>query len=198
MKKAKVFACAALLVVGVVAGCAGRQAPVELLSASSNQNVFQEVDTSEPPSQGYLDVYLSFSVKTHKRGAFAKTDTHGTADYSLVVTIDGQKLVLHGLVQQENSEPQGLVDPEAGDGVRYRFSTKLRLKAGSHKIVIALPADGIAVTRGITLAEGRLNTVLLEPIYGSVPGMRSPRDFNACSFRQGVRGLRLTLNGREI
>jgi hypothetical protein len=198
MEKAKVFACAALLALGVIAGCAGTQDPVTLPSASNNQNVFQEVDTTAPPSQGYLDLYLSFSVKTHKRGAFAKTDKHGTADYSLAVTIEGQKLLLHGLVQQENSEPQGMVDPEAGDGIRYRFSTKLRLKAGTHRIVVALPADGIVVTRELTLEEGRVNTLLLEPIYGSVSGMRSPRDFNSTSFRQGVKGIRLTLNGSPV
>jgi len=89
----------------------------------------------------------------------------------LLLNIDGQVVLLRGNLQSENSESSGLVDPEAGDGIRYRFSKNIRLKAGTHRVVVALPDDKIAVAKEITLVEGKMNNLVLEPIYNKTPGL---------------------------
>jgi len=93
---------------------------------------------------------------------------------------------------------RALVDPEAGDGVLYHFNKILRLKAGIHRVVVAIPADEIAVAKEITLAEGNVNNIDIKPLYNKTPGMRRSRSFNTTSFMQGLRGVSLTLNGRNI
>jgi hypothetical protein len=91
-----------------------------------------------------------------------------------------------------------LADPEAGDGIRYRFNKNLRLKAGTHRIVVALPDDGVAVEREITLTEGKVNSLVLEPVYSTKPGKRRLEAYSTTSFTEGIRSIRLTLNGRDI
>jgi hypothetical protein len=91
-----------------------------------------------------------------------------------------------------------LVDPEAGDGIRYRFSKILRLKAGTHRVVVALPDDEVAVAREITLSDGTPNSLVVEPIYSTKPGKRRPGDLTTTNFKEGIRSLRLMLNGKEI
>ncbi len=72
------------------------------------------------------------------------------------------------------------------------------MKAGPHRIVVGLPEDTIAVKKEITLVEGAVNNLVVEPKYGSKPGMRRPRAYSTTSFMEGIRSIHLTLNGREI
>jgi hypothetical protein len=116
----------------------------------------------------------------------------------MLLNIDGQAVLLQGTLQQENSEPMKMVDPEAGDGIRYRFSRNIRLKAGLHKVVIALPDDEVAVAREIALSEGDRYSLVVEPIYSTKPGKRRPGMYSTTSFTEGIRTIRLMLNGQEI
>ena len=90
------------------------------------------------------------------------------------------------------------MDPEAGEGIRYRFNKRLQLKAGAHRIVVALPDDGIAAEREIILAEGNVNSLVLEPVYGAAAYKRGPGFYGVTSFTKGVSGFRLILNGKAI
>lgn len=90
------------------------------------------------------------------------------------------------------------MDPEAGDGIRYLFGKKLRLKSGTHKIIVALPDDGIALEREISLVEGDVNNLVMEPIYSMTQGKKTPGVYSTTSFKEGIRGGRLTLNGKPI
>jgi len=138
------------------------------------------------------------TLKTHKPGIYSASDMHGTPNYKLLLNIDGQAVLLLGNLENENSEPMKLVDPEAGDGIRYRFSKNLRLKSGTHRIVVALPEDGIAVERVITLVEGNVSHLVVEPIYSTKSGKRHPGRYGTTSFTEGIRSLRVILNGKEI
>lgn len=198
MSKAILLGVTILMSLGILAGCAGNNKSVTEISSSTTQSVFQEIEENVPPVPGYADLRVYSSLKTHKAGFHSIKDNHGTPDYELLINIDGQAVLLRGSLQKENSEPRGLVDPEAGEGIRYRFGKSLRLKGGTHRIVVAIPDDGFAVERAITLAEGNVNNLVLEPIYGTTPGMRRPRAYSTTSFKEGIRGLSLTLNGRDI
>lgn len=182
----------------VVSGCAESSALIKANSTSMRTDIFEELTNGEIAPRGFSDLRITATLKTHKPGIYSATDVHGMPDYNLLLNIDGQAVLLRGGLQKENSEPMKLVDPEAGDGIRYRFSKKLRLKAGVHKIVVALPDDGIAVEREITLAEGNVNNLVLEPIYRTTPGKRRPGMYSTTSFTEGIRSLRLMLNGKEI
>lgn len=188
------------MMLAVVSGCADSSALIRTSSASIRSDVFQELNDGGPIPLGYADLRITATLKTHKPGIyqFEKTPSHGTPEYRLLISIDGQAVQLQGILQKENIEPRGLQDPEAGDGIRYRFGRDLRLKAGAHRIVAALPDDGIAVERDITLAEGKANSLVLEPIYSTKPGKRRPGTYNTTSFTEGIRSLRVMLDGKEI
>ncbi|MHC1697624.1 MAG: hypothetical protein AB9919_06110 [Geobacteraceae bacterium] len=198
MSKTIFLSFAIVLSLGIMAGCAGNNTLVKEMSHSTTQSVFQEIEENVPPVPGYADLRIYSSLKTHKPGAYPMKDIHGTPDFKLLLNIDGQAVLLRGSVQRENSEPRKLADPEAGDGIRYRFSKSLRLKAGIHRMVVAFPDDGVVVERNITLSEGSSNDLVLEPIYKTTPGMRRPGFGSTTSFMNGIRDIRLTFNGQRI
>lgn len=183
----------------VLSGCADSSALIKANSTSMRTDIFEELTSREIASRGFTDLRITATLKTHKPGIYSATDIHGTPDYKLLLNIDGQAVLLRGRLQKENSESRGLVDPEAGDGIRYQFSKSLRLRAGAHLIVVALPDDGIAVEKEISLIEGNANRLVLEPIYNSTPGMKRLGAYGgATSFKEGIRRIRLTLNGQNI
>jgi len=195
MKKTSLLLMLSLM---VLSGCAESSALIKANSTSLRTDVYEELTNGASAPQGYVDLRVTATLKTHKPGIYSAKDIHGTSDYKLLLNIDGQAVLLRGNLQSENSEPSGLVDPEAGDGIRYRFSKNFRLKAGTHRVVVALPDDEIAVAREITLVEGNMNNLVLEPIYSTKPGKKRLGMYGTTSFTEGIRAIRLMLNGREI
>ena len=195
MKKASMLIMLSLM---VLSGCAESSALIKANSTSLRTDVFEELTNGATAPQGYVDLLVTAALKTHKPGIYSAKDIHGTPDYKLLLNVDGQAVLLQGSLQKENSEPVKLVDPEAGDSIRYRFSKNLRLKAGTHRIVVALPDDGVAVEREITLIEGKVNSLVLEPVYSTKPGKSRREPQSTTSFTEGIRSIRLTLNGRKI
>jgi hypothetical protein len=182
----------------VLSGCAESSALIKANSISLRTDVYEELTNGATAPQGYVDLRITATLKTHKPGIYSASDIHGTADYKLLLNIDGQTVLVRGNLQNENSEPMKLVDPEAGDGIRYRFSKNLRLKSGTHRIVVALPDDGIAVEREITLVDGKVNYLIVEPTYSTKPGKRRPGMYSTTSFTEGIRTIRLILNDRRL
>lgn len=195
MKKASLLLMLSLM---VLSGCANTSTLIRESSTSLRTDVFEELTNGATAPQGYVDLRITATLKTHKPGIFSAKDIHGTPDYKLLLNIDGQAVLLQGTLHQENSGPMNQVDPEAGNGIRYRFSKNLRLKAGIHKVVIALPDDEIAVAREITLNEGDRNSLVVEPIYSTKPGKRRPGMYSTTSFTEGIRSLRVMLNGKAV
>lgn len=186
-----------MMVLLLVTGCAESASLIKASQNSLRTGVFEEVVAAKPFEKGYADLYLFATVKTHKPGVYSAADLHGSPDYKLLLNIDGQAVFCEGGGVPENREPMKLIDPESGNGIRYRFSKSLRLKAGKHRVVAALPYDGVAIEREVTLTEGGANRLVLEPVYRDAAGKRRPGVPTTC-FTQGVRSLSLSLNGREI
>ena len=195
MKKASLLLMLSLMVLG---GCAESSALIKANSTSLRTDVFDELTNGATAPQGYVDLRVTATLKTHKPGMYSAKDIHGTPNYKMLLNIDGQAVLLQGMLQNENSESRGLVDPEAGDGIRYRFSKNLRLKAGTRRVVIALPDDEIAIVREFTLNEGEHNSLVIEPIYSTKTGKRRTGMYSTTSFTEGIMTFRLMLNGREI
>ena len=187
-----------LLAITVTSGCAGSPELIRTSSVSTRSDVFQELQDGGSIPVGYADLRITSSLKTHKPGIYSSTDVHGTPEYRLLINIDGQAVQLQGNLYAEDIEPRGLRDPEAGEGIRYRFNKKLRLKTGTHKIVVAIPEDGIVVEREITLSEGRNNNLFLEPVYGSSTGKQRPGFYGVTSFKEGLKWFVVILNGKSL
>lgn len=180
----------------IMAGCAGNYELVKTAGSTIRQNVFQEATPAgDAPVSGYADLRIYSSLKTHTAGIYSGKDIHGTTEYKMIVNIDGQAAELFGAPRRENSEARTAQDPEAGDGMRYRFSKNIRIKAGPHKVIIAIPSDGLAIEREITLTDGSSNSLVVEPTYGVTSSKQRPGSFGVTSFTEGIRGIRLTLNG---
>jgi hypothetical protein len=194
MKRIKLLLALSL---AVVSGCAESSALIKASSSSMRTDIYEELTNGGITPRGYSDLRVTATLKTHKPGIFSASDIHGTPDYKLLLNIDGQAVLLQGNMQKENSESMKMADPEAGDGIRYRFSKNLRLKAGSHRIVVALPDGDIAVEREISLTEGNVNNLVMEPVYSTAQGKRQSGINIATSFKEGIRTIRLLLNGRE-
>jgi len=183
----------------VLSGCAESATLIRAGSNSIRSDIFQEFSSGGLVPQGYAELRVVSSLKTHKPGIYPfEKKNHGTPEYRMLVNIDGQAVQLQGDMQKEHIGPSGHRAPEAGDGIRYRFSKTLRLKGGTHRITVALPGDQLAIEREVTLSDGSRNTLVLEPTYGASPDKQRPGFYGVTSFRQGVKGLRPTLNGKEI
>lgn len=186
------------IISALLAGCATSLSKQAMMN--SRTDVFSQISPNSSIPAGHADLTISASLKTHREFdcPINQQHPHGTAAYKLVLNVDGQAAQLNGRMQSESSESRGVMDPEAGDGIRYRFGKNLRLKAGAHKIIVALPDDGIAVEREITLIEGDVNNLVMEPIYSTTQGKKMPGVYSTTSFKEGIRGVRLALNGRNI
>jgi hypothetical protein len=182
----------------ILCGCADNSALIKANNTNIRTDIFEDFTSGGIVPSGFSALRITATLKTHKPGNYSATDIHGTPEHRLLLNIDGQALLLRASIQKEDRESRGLVDPEAGDGVLYHFNKILRLKAGIHRVVVAFPADGIAIAKEITLAEGNVNSLVIKPLYGTTPGMRRSMAFNTTSFMLGLRGVSLTLNGQNI
>lgn len=198
MKKMKLFIVMAM-VLTLVSGCAESSALIRASGASIRTDIFEELSDGGTVPQGYADLRMVCSLKTHQPGLYSakNMDIHGTPEYRLLVNVDGQAVQLQGALREENGS-HGPRDPEAGDGIRYLFLKKLRLKAGTHKVVVGIPADGIAEEYEVTLADGSSNSLVLEPVYRGGQEKRRPGLYGVTSFKEGVRGLRGILNNKPL
>lgn len=170
---------------------------VKKSEAGPRADVFEGAANGAVP-QGFADLRIVASLKTHKPGLYSATDPHGTPGYRLQLIIDGQTMVVDGEFQSENLAVKGVEDPEAGVGIRYRFRKVLRLKGGTHRIEVSLPAENVALAREVTLHEGQVNRLVLEPVYGRVSEKKRPSANKATSFKEGISRIIMNLNGKRI
>ena len=199
MKRIKLFTLVIALI--VINGCAKSPAFIKASSTSVRDDVFQELEkSSHPIPKGYADLRITSTLKTHKPGIYPydNNKAHGTTDFMLLLNIDGQAVRIKGIASEEDIEPRSLRDPEAGEGIRYRFQKNLRLKSGAHRVVVAIPEEEIADEREINLVEGSINSLVLEPLYGSAIGKQRPGFYGVTSFYQGIKGFRVLLNGKPM
>jgi hypothetical protein len=177
-------------------GCAERSALIREHSTSWRSDVFHQLPDGGPAADS-AGIRVSATLKTHSPGSHFATDSHGTADYKLLLNIDGQAVLLTGSPEPESSYAMIAVGPEAGPGVRYRFKTRLRLQTGAHRVVVGLPDDGVAVEREVVLPGGRVSDLIVEPVYGKETPLKALPN-GSRNFKEGIVGVRVTLNGKEL
>ncbi|MBT1074249.1 hypothetical protein [Geobacter grbiciae] len=190
---------ALLLIAAMLSACAQNVELIKSASVTTRNDVFQELPEKVAIPPGYADLYIFASLKTHRPGVYpTEKKSHGTAEYMLLINIDGQATRIRGKLKEEESEPRFLRDPEAGEGIRYNFRKDVRLRAGPHRIAVAIPEDDIIIVNEVTLPEGSSNILLMEPVYGTTAMRRRPAFYGGTSFTQGVKGFKAYLNGRPL
>ena len=169
-----------------MAGCALNTELIQRGAVSSRDDVFTEVvaDTEIPP--GYALLSISSSFKTPIARSLSET-----------VNIDGQALRMVDLGREEDSDASGSRDPEAGRGFMHMFRTNLMLKTGTHSLVAALPDEGVAVTKKITLSDGTRNLLQIKPQYRSLPAA-SRLFYTETSYKEGILRLNAIINGNPL
>jgi hypothetical protein len=183
----------------VVAGCAENGELLKRAERPERSNVYTVVTTATPPERGFADLAIRASVKTHRAALLPLgNDPHGTPGYQLLVNIDGEPLRISGAPAIEEGFSDAGRNPEAGEGIRYLFRAHLRLKAGAHRVIVALPGDRVAVQRDICLEERTDTMMEVTPSYFSVRRQLGPGSAGATSFREGTSGLELSMNGKPL
>jgi len=189
-----------LLFAGIVlAGCAGNGDLLKRVNSPERSNVFTVVTTATPPERGFADLTIRASVKTHRTALFPLgNDPHGTSGYQLLVNIDGEPYRISGWPGIEEGFSDTGRNPETGEGIRYLFRAHLRLKAGSHRVIVALPGDRVATQRELRLEERTDNLLEVTPSYYPDRRQLGPGSAGATSFREGISGLELSVNGKPL
>lgn len=187
-----------LLVFVFASGCAGNRELISRMGTSVRHDVIREVAAGEKAMPGYTGLTVYASLKTHKPGTYSAADSHGSPDYKLLLNIDGQAVEVKATVRNEQTSECASNDPEAGNGIRYLFSKRVLVTTGTHKVAVAIPADEIMVERELALSEGGSNTMSVEPVYGAVAGKQGPGFYGVTSYREGIRSIRLVLNGQIL
>ncbi|OGP34564.1 MAG: hypothetical protein A2X88_07445 [Deltaproteobacteria bacterium GWC2_65_14] len=193
---------ALLIWVLTIAGCTGTGEMIRSRSAGVRRDVFEELRERTPIPKGHADLRIVSSLKIHRPGYYPFDDkTHGTPDYMLLVNIDGQAIRVKATLKEEGIEPGKPGTQETGEGIRYLFGKDLRLKAGVHRLFIALPEDGVAIEKEILLKDGSDNILRLEPVYRSAKkaGVRNSVYIKGePSFARGIQGFVVRLNDQTL
>ncbi len=183
----------------LLGGCAHHTDLAKNCPIAADGTVFRVIPSKACTSPGATTLRITASLKTSKPGVLLfGTKSHGTSDYRMSISIDGQKTVLGGNPQPENAGQTLFRRPEEGDGMRYTFETILEISPKTHRIIVALPDDGVAFEKEIRLERGKENLLRLEPEYHAVPTSQKPANYGGTSFLQGIRGLNPILNGKPI
>lgn len=183
-----------LATVALFTGCAATES-IKRLETQGGSGIFTVVsDTRTAPPAGYGDLRITLSLKTRvPDSSLVDADNYGTKQYKLLVGVNGQTQTLTGAMTQETGDYRGSSDPEAGNGVRYRFASTLRLPVGTHRVTIALPGDNVVLERDVTVAQG-VNQLDLKPVYGRKSSYNLIGFHGERTYYKGVKAL--TVSGQ--
>ena len=184
-----------LMVLGLaLIGCGVTARGIRAKSFSERTDVFSEIKEDERVPQGFVELVIRASVKSHLEGFYLleQQTLHGKPEYPFVLNIDGQAVTWEVAGQVEDSpkyDEKGRKNPEGGQGMRYVLIKKLQLKSGLHEIFFALPGENKTVETTITLNEKELSILEFKPIYYRYGGP---------TFERGVSRLEVFLDGKPI
>lgn len=185
MKKISVL----LLSFILLAGCAST-ATLKRLESLAGQEVFRmERPADQSAPEGFGDLQVLLMVKTRKpNSVLIDTTGHGTDRYQMLVGVGDQVRRLSGVMTGETGAYRGSSDPEAGNGVRYRFATTLWLPVGTHSVTAALPGDGVVLEQLVEIRQGS-NTLELKPVYRMKNNHRRIGFPGTRTYYEGVKEL---------
>lgn len=189
--KMKIIVCmagVALMFCVVASGCANNRDLIAKASLATRNDVFIEV-VSLDAQAGRAIVDFTFAVKSNSYRFVETYGKHSDPPYRVHLNIDGQTAVLDAEPVLEDNSPVDSNVPESGTGWKYRFSKRISLAPGKHKLTLALPIDDVIVEREVELRSGT-NSITVIPIYSK----RNLRPYKGENFTAGVRTLEITVH----
>ncbi len=184
-----------LLFIIALGGCAASE-QIRVKSQSERTDVFREVPKETPPSEGFADLTIRASLKTHLEGFYLVEfgDTrHGETRYPFLINVDGQAAIWEVDGQRETVKRESAKDknPEAGEGMRYLLEKRIRLAPGPHRVFFSLPSEKVALEIEIVLVEGNANDLQFKPVYRS-------RRISRENFLYGILTYKAFFGGKFI
>lgn len=161
-----------VLLVAVLSGCGVASRTIATRAVSEKSDVFTEVAGTDMAPSGYTDVLITANIKTHLENFYlgeSKSSAHGKEVYPFLLNIDGQAALWkaegnkHELPKYVDGKTS--YDPEAGVGIKYVLSKKIRLRAGLHKLFFGLPEDDYYREVIINVKEGERQALEFMPVY---------------------------------
>jgi hypothetical protein len=190
-----------VVALGLMVGCGATARMITAKSQSERTTVFTEVTDAGVRPQGFADMIVKTTIKTHEAGYYIgdpEKSLHGKPGYPFVFNIDGQAVIWKVDGQKEvksayDEQGKASNDPEAGTGTKYILKTKLRLHSGMHKVFFGLPEDDYSVKAEIILSDGEEAVLEFKPLYRykTLP-TRIP------TFLKGISTYEIYLNGEKI
>lgn len=173
----------------LLAGCASTETIKRLESRAGQGNFPVGEQDSQVAASGFGDLQVSLTVKTRKpNSVLIDTTGYGTDRYQLLVGAGDQVRRVIGSMTEETGQHRGSSDPEAGNGVRYRFATTLRLPVGTHLLTVALPGDGVVLEHPVEIKQGS-NQLELKPVYRKKTKHRRLGFPGTRTYYEGVKKL---------
>lgn len=173
----------------LLGGCAATETIRRLESQAGPGGFLVAEQESRPLPPGFGDLQVSLTVKTRKPNTvLIDTTGYGTDRYQLLVGADDQVRRVSGDMATETGVHRGSSDPEAGNGVRYRFATTLRLPVGMHRVTAALPGDGVVLEQLVEIKPGS-NMLELQPVYRMKSKYRRIGFPSQRTYYEGVKKL---------
>jgi len=170
-------------------------------SVSTCFDVLREVSPGDQIPQGFSELSIFSSLKTYIQGKYLLDEflenKKRTSDYTLLINIDGQVTNIKGTLKEENINTTFPHDSEARKEIRYVFSSKFRLRAGKHHLVIMMPEDCINIEKEMILVGGA-NTIQLVPIYKIESVQRNKPTLISSCFSKPLKGFDVLLNGKSL
>ena len=195
----------------VMGGCGTSKKEIIEKSKSERVDVFSEISGESIAPEGFSDLVIKTSVKTHLEGfhLFPEKSLHGKPSYSFVANIDGQGILWEVEGEMETTPvltKAGDRDPEGGEGMRYTLEKKIRLLTGTHTLFFGLPAENYSESIKITVKSARQHVFECRPIYKleheerieAKPGVTNPGRRNIRSFVHGLRECEIFFDGTPL
>jgi hypothetical protein len=185
------------LLVTALSSCGHAMKEINEKEHSIRGDVFTEIREDRIRPEGFADLRIKVSVKTHDVGYYLEPESslHGKPGYPYLINIDGQAAIWK-IDGEEESTPvydkDGKRMPEGGKGRRYDLDKKVRLSAGSHHVFLGLPEEEYYTETNLKLKSGESYTLEYKPVYDAY-GHRRP-----AKFTYGIKKLEVYLNGTLI
>ena len=185
----------------ILIGCGAAAKEIRIKTQTERTDVFTEVKNTDALSQGFAVLTIKATIKTHLEGYYvleSKDSPHGKPGYLFLININGQAETWKVDGQKESlplydKDGKTILDPDAGEGIKYVLEKKIGLRAGTHKVFLGLPADDYFKEVEITLPEGKTYMLEFIPVYHyKTQPTRIP------AFRRGIKEMEIYLNGKAF
>lgn len=208
MKRAISYVAYFVVLCIVMGGCGTSKKEIIEKSKSERVDVFSEITGESIAPEGFSDLVIKTSVKTHLEGfhLFPEKSLHGKTSYSFVANIDGQGILWEVEGETETTPvliEAGVRDPEGGEGMKYTLEKKIRLLSGTHTLFFGLPAESYSESIKITVKSARQHVFECRPVYKleheekieSKAGVTKLGQRNIRSFKHGLKECEILFDG---